>query len=315
MSREPLSMRPVVLLFALVILTPTALSIAAGVVLLAMWKEPEDIVVGVLVLSFAAMIVVASILALVLLRRWNRLAKLQAEFVGNISHELRTPLAGIKLLVDDLRLGTVQGEKERARCLDAVAKETDRLTMLVDQLLTWRRVQSKPEFLSEPVPVPELLDGVRREAELVQRVLGQEGPCRVRVTVADACPMVLGDGHALGLAIGNLVHNALKYGPPDQPVELVARPHPTKHGKVVVEVLDRGPGIPDHEKKKVLLQFYRSPSVRGAAHRIPGTGLGLAIVDRIVEGLRGEFRLEDREGGGTAARLVLPAAVRVEEEA
>jgi two-component system, OmpR family, osmolarity sensor histidine kinase EnvZ len=105
---------------------------------------------------------------------------------------------------------------------------------------------------------------------------------------------------AIRRAIGNLIDNALRHAGSDRPVELALA---AQGRNVVVEVCDRGPGIPPAEAERLKLPFTRLETARTDAI---GTGLGLAIVDRIARGHGGTFDLLPREGGGLIARLTLP---------
>ena len=100
----------------------------------------------------------------------------------------------------------------------------------------------------------------------------------------------------LARAVGNLLDNAVKWSPPEAPVEITVR-----DGEVTVR--DHGPGIAQDDLPHVFDRFYRAPSARG----LPGSGLGLAIVKHVADEHRGTVRAERAEGGGTLLRLTLPA--------
>jgi len=97
----------------------------------------------------------------------------------------------------------------------------------------------------------------------------------------------------------NLVENCLKYSPANSPIEITAR---TEAAWLVLEVLDRGPGVPEHDLKRVFDKFYRIPVPEGAG----GTGLGLSICKGIVEAHGGRIRAENRDGGGLRMVIRLP---------
>jgi two-component system, OmpR family, sensor histidine kinase MprB len=115
------------------------------------------------------------------------------------------------------------------------------------------------------------------------------------VVDTDGAGTVEGRRSMLDRAVSNLVDNALKFSPTDQPVAITVR-----GGRV--EVADRGPGIPADDRARVFDRFYRSTSAR----TLPGSGLGLSIVAQIAELHGGTVALEPRDGGGTIARLELP---------
>ncbi len=130
------------------------------------------------------------------------------------------------------------------------------------------------------------------------RVEGAE----VRFERASELPSVLGDRESLMTAFRNLIHNAVKFGDAGELVEVLAR---REGEEVVVEVRDKGPGIPLRERKHIFEQFYRAP---GHARTKPGTGLGLAIVQRVMDGHRGRVGLESEVGVGSVFIVRLPVA-------
>jgi len=280
------------------VIIPAVLSISVGIVALALYREAFDIVVGVLILSFAATAATGGIVAYVFVRKSARLAEMQTDFIANVSHELRTPLAGIHLLVETLSLGRAEAPEQRQEVLSRLAAEVTRLEDLVARILNWRRLEAGVTFPATPQPVAELLD----EAVVsVATAAGVEHDTIV-TTVADDLPMVLGDREALLDAFRNLVHNAVKFGGDKGPVEVVAR---KDDGHVVVEVRDRGPGIPAPERKRIFDRFYRAPTDTPTRQ---GTGLGLAIVRRVIKGHRGRLHVEGEPGEGAIFVVRLPQA-------
>jgi len=121
--------------------------------------------------------------------------------------------------------------------------------------------------------------------------------------VAGSLPSVPLHRTAFSRLVANLVDNAMAYGAP--PVEVSTR---AAEGNVVLEVGDHGPGIPPHDVERLKQPFTRASAARSNAAGIAGAGLGLAIVDRIARLHGGTFDILQRDGGGTLARVTIPAA-------
>ncbi|MDY0061053.1 MAG: HAMP domain-containing sensor histidine kinase [Myxococcota bacterium] len=302
-TRSRFSMQGAVALLIGAVLVPTVLSISAGIVSLALWQDASDIVIGVLVISFAAMVVGGTIGTIVLLRKYQRLASLQADFMANISHELNTPLTSIRLFVETLRLGRAASEEEVRLCLDALATETERLSWQIERILKARRLEAGGEPLQRrPEPLAEIVD----EALASVSGLARSQSCQLDLQVEAPLPAVLGDRRALGEALGNIIHNAVKYGPVGGCAQIRLRPG--EGGKqVLVEVTDHGQGIPANERKRVFDRFFRGEATRRDAS-LQGTGLGLSIARQIVGAHAGRIELESAVGLGTRVTVFLPAA-------
>lgn len=280
-----------VLLGAVII--PAALSLTIGILALAFWEQPFDIVLGVLILTFAVTAMAGGILALAFLKRSARLAEMQADFVANVTHELRTPLAGIRLLVETLEKGRANTPDQLAIVVKRLGVEEQRLEDLIDRILHWRKLQ-----LGAPGPRSWLDTGavVREAVELAS------GGNVVVTKIDDDLPTLYGDHEGLIGAIRNLVENAIKFGGEDGPVEVRAF---SDGDHAVFEVSDQGPGIPPRERKKIFEPFYRIPAYR----HLRGTGLGLAIVRRVVLRHEAELEIDDHDGKGTIVRLKFPVAI------
>ena len=286
------------LLIGLVV-APALLSLAVGIVALALWRQAFDIVFGILVLCFAATAIAGGVTAIAFLRRSTRLAEMQTDFVANVSHELRTPLAGIRLLAETLELGRAEEPERRREVLELMLTDVARLEELVERLLRWRRLDAGKALLeAEPVRVEELV------AEVVEPyATPRDGSAmRLDVRLDPGLPQVVGDRAALGDALRNLVDNAVKFGGDRGPVEVSAR----REGReVVLEVRDQGPGIPRRERDQVFERFYR---VNLHPRSKQGLGLGLSIAQSVIRAHGGRIRVESEPGLGTAVSVRLPVA-------
>ncbi len=222
------------------------------------------------------------------------LERARGEFVAKVSHDLRTPVTVIKGYA--FTLARRGGDADTLRRLTAINREADRLTRLIDDLLTLSRAQAGAlNLVWHPTSAGELL------AEVAERVGGQAEDQRVDVAVECSDFAVDGDRGRLGQVLTNLVLNALRQAPPGSTVTLRAM---ADGDDAELHVCDRGPGI-DPDRIPGLLEPFAT------GDRTTGTGLGLAIVSEIVTAHGGAFTLEPRLGGGTIARIYLPgAAVR-----
>ncbi len=218
--------------------------------------------------------------------RRERLAHL-GQLAAIVAHEVRTPLATIRgfaqLLVERLA-----GDDERRRGpAEKIVAETDRLSRLAEDLLGYAR----------PAPLRSaLLDVSALARQCAERLAPTAAASRVRLLadVEGATPLYA-DADRLAQAIDNLVINAIQHSPPDETVLLrVAR----ARGGVVVEVADRGPGVPPEERDRIFEPFH--------TRRSGGTGLGLAIARRVADEHGGTLALDERRVEGALFRLTLP---------
>jgi two-component system sensor histidine kinase MprB len=211
----------------------------------------------------------------------------QRQLVADASHELRTPLTSIRANVELLERARDLPPGERAHILASVRGQLEDLTILVGDLVDLARPGGRavepPEDLRLDEVVQDAVARARRHAPATEFAL-----------VAEPC-MVSGSRARLARAVGNLLDNAVKWGPPGEPVEVAV------NGGVVV-VRDHGPGIADDDLPHVFDRFYRAPAARG----LPGSGLGLAIVKHVADAHGGTVVAEQAPGGGARLRLALP---------
>lgn len=228
-----------------------------------------------------------------LLERLADVVDLERRFTADAAHELRTPLAGLRLSAQ-VAARLPEGDL-RTQALGALVPGVDRMTRLVEQLLTLARVESDAAASSfGPVAVATLFEDVLAEFEPLRRESGVAVTC-----LSDPALMVLGNADMLAVAVGNLLNNARLHARAAGQIELGARLGPA--GQVELEVADDGPGIPEAEHAAVMRRFCRRQGTRAA-----GSGLGLAIVARIVELHAGQLSLGRSAAGGLLVKLSLP---------
>lgn len=223
---------------------------------------------------------------------------LRRETVANVSHELRTPITALQAQLENIVDGVTEADPETMR---AALSQTERLGNLVTYLLDLSRVEAGAVGLDiTDVPLASFLAEVAEGAALVATEKNLTFP--VEVTPADLT--VPADQERLHQIIANLLHNAVRHSPPDEPIRIQA----VRIGDVVrIDVVDRGPGIARDQRQRVFERFARgnTPSITGQSST-GGTGLGLAIVRWAANLHGGTVAVADTPSGCTM-RLQLPA--------
>lgn len=233
--------------------------------------------------------------------RQKELERLRSEFVSTVSHEFRTPLALIKgyiatLLRQDLALS----EETRQRFLRNVDEAADRLTRLIDELLTLSRIEAgRLELNLQPLDLKELVTGVldRLHLEAGHGQLVAQLPLQKLVVQADS--------DKIERVLLNLLSNAIKFSPEGGTVTVEVQPTEDPPG-VLVSVTDQGSGIPPEHLDHIFDKFYRAGDE--LVRKANGVGLGLYICKSIVEQHGGRIWVESTPGEGSTFRFTLPQA-------
>ena len=234
------------------------------------------------------------------LTRLKQLENTRQEFVANVSHELRTPLSLIKGFVETLRDGAKDDPELAARFLRTIEKHTDRLTYLIEDLLTVSQLESGQIVMNlHEVELREeaghVLDDLQARAVEKNVTLQNNLPAELRARA---------DADRLQQVLFNLVENAIKYGTAGGNV--VVSGLPNNNGKVEVWVKNDGPEIPPEAKERIFERFYRVDRAR--SRESGGTGLGLSIVKHIVQAHNGEVWVKSEPGSGATFFFTLPKA-------
>jgi signal transduction histidine kinase len=259
-----------------------------------------------LTISFGVLALLAVSMGLVVLAsyRAQRFAKLQMNFVTGISHELRTPLAVIASAAENIMDGVV-GEKQLVKYGNAIHKQAQQLTALVEQILHFAASQNGGERYQFRLLTPQEI--VHAAVESTRDLLDKEGFNLELATAADL-PSVRGDLFALSQCLQNLIVNAVKYSGASRWIGIVTKTAVDTNGRTEVQITvqDRGVGIPGGEVEHIFEPFYRTQAAREAqAH---GTGLGLTLARTIAEEMEGKLTVVTKLEQGSAFTVHLPAA-------
>ena len=221
------------------------------------------------------------------------------EFVANVSHELRTPLTNVRSYAETLRdaAGDIPQEMSDS-FLDIIITETDRMTHIVQDLLTLSRLDAgNTELTLSRFPFGDAIESVTRANALNAKQRSHE----LLYTAPDSLPLIVGDRSRLEQVMMNIIGNAIKYTPDGGHIHITAGATPET---VWMDVRDDGIGIPEKDRDRIFDRFYRVDKAR--SRESGGTGLGLSIAREIVQRHNGTIALVPHEGPGTTVRLTLP---------
>jgi PAS domain S-box-containing protein len=229
----------------------------------------------------------------------RRLDQVKSDFVATVSHELRTPLTSIYGFAETLlRADATFGEDDRASFVRYIATEAERLTRLVDGLLSVTRLEAGAVVLAlGPVDITELA------REIATAARGRSGKHKIKLTVPAQPVFALADQDRVSQVLINLVDNAIKYSPSGGEVKVQVR----GRGKLVeVRVSDQGIGISELDQQNLFRKFFRVDAAQRGGIR--GVGLGLFLVRGFVAAMGGRIWVESELGKGSTFVVELPAA-------
>jgi signal transduction histidine kinase len=232
--------------------------------------------------------------------RLQHMIEQQSDFVANASHELRTPLTTIKLRVEALLGGARHDAAIADRFLSEIESEVNRLSTLIDGLLTLSHVESRPDTLRmEKVDLSFLL------GEAVATFWPRAEATNVTLTlnVAPQVPAVKASAPQIRQVVDNLLDNALKYTSSGGIITVSCRP---MSEQVAVFVTDNGQGISTADLPYIFERFYRADKARSRSSGPGGSGLGLSIAHSIITAHNGQISVDSQEGKGTTVRFTLP---------
>jgi len=246
------------------------------------------------------LILVSGAVAAQSIGRQVKLNSLKNDFIATVTHELKTPLASMRVLVDTLLEGNYRDQQQVTEYLQLVAKENERLSRLIDNFLTFSRMErNKQAFQMRPVsPV-----SIARTAAQAAKTKLSRGNCLFETDIPDDLPEIRADHDAMVTVLVNLLDNAYKYSYDEKRIKLSVT---SENGLVCFRVTDNGLGIPRRALKKIFQRFYQVD--RSLSRRAEGCGLGLSIAQFIVDAHQGTITVESKPGQGSTFTVTLPAA-------
>jgi two-component system, OmpR family, sensor kinase len=216
-------------------------------------------------------------------------------FVADASHELRTPLAAVRAYAELFSRGAAQRPEDLERSMRGISGESERMTVLVEDLLLLARLDEGRPLEREPVR----LERVVEDAVETARTVDPDRPIGLTLEPAS----VVGDQARLRQVIDNLLSNVRAHTPAGAPVDVRVS---SSNGSAVVAVADSGPGLADGDAERVFRRFYRADESRSRASG--GVGLGLAIVAAVAEAHGGTVAATSEPGQGATFTVTLPLA-------
>ncbi|HEX3033250.1 MAG TPA: ATP-binding protein [Bacillota bacterium] len=232
----------------------------------------------------------------------RQLEQIRTDFVANVSHEMKTPLTSIKGFVETLLDGALEDEQLCRRFLGIISQESERLTRLIEDLLSLAKIEAPKFEVARQATDFTLV--VNKVLEIIKPIAHSKD-ISLHLQTAPDLPRVIIQEDLLGQILLNLIDNAVKYSPAHGRVEIYAR----LEDKVLVEVKDTGMGIPQDAQLRIFERFYRVDKAR--SREIGGTGLGLSIVKHILDRYSQTITVRSDLGKGSSFIFTLePEPVR-----
>lgn len=229
----------------------------------------------------------------------KRLEDVRKDFVANVSHELKTPVTSIKGFIETLLDGAMNNPKDCRRFLEIIARQTNRLESIIDDLLTLSQVEQygqQDAITIQPTPILPLL---KNAASLCQKK-ADEKQIPIEIDCDEELIAPVNDS-LLEQAVVNLIDNAVKYSDNQSPVQVMAR---IENNQLLISVKDYGCGIAKEHLSRIFERFYRIDKAR--SRKLGGTGLGLSIVKHIANYHKGTVLVESRLGEGSCFTIQIP---------
>ncbi|CAN5127099.1 ATP-binding protein [soil metagenome] len=230
-----------------------------------------------------------------------RLDAVRRDFVANISHELKTPIGAVSLLAEALQAASDEPDQVK-RFAKRLTKESERLARITQEIIELSRLQA-----ADALAKPEIVEIDRVVAAAVdQNHVAADSHKIALVSGGRSNAVVWGDEALLGVAVHNLISNAIQYSPKGSRVGIGVS---NSDGVVEIAVTDQGIGIPDDDLDRVFERFYRIDQAR--SRHTGGSGLGLSIVKHVVQNHGGDIRVWSQPGRGSTFTIRLPEASQV----
>lgn len=235
--------------------------------------------------------------------RIRRLENVRREFVANVAHELRTPVTSIKGFVETLLDGALRNPKDAERFFAIIARQTDRLNAIIEDLLSLSRIEQEAENAEIVFKEDRLIDVLQAAIQLCEskakaKKIKVDMECGEEISARINPPL-------LEQAIVNLIDNAINYSNRGSAISVEAA---RRNNEIVISVRDQGCGIGKEYLPRIFERFYRVDKAR--SRKLGGTGLGLAIVKHITQAHGGNVTVESTPGKGSTFQIHLPQTTR-----
>lgn len=223
---------------------------------------------------------------------------IRRDFISNVSHELRTPLASVKALTETLQDGALEDPQAAQRFLNQIETEVDSMSLMVAELLELSRIESgRVPLEMQSVSVADIIEPVAERLSLQ----AQRSGLTLETDYAQDLPAITADAARLQQVLVNLLHNAIKFTPPDGVIKVSAAPE----GEFMrFAVTDTGQGIAEDQVGRIFERFYKADKSRTSS----GTGLGLAIARHMVELHGGRIGVTSAIDKGSTFHFTIPLA-------
>lgn len=233
--------------------------------------------------------------------RMRRLENVRREFVANVTHELRTPVTSVKGFVETLLDGALSDPENAKHFLSIIARQTDRLNAIIDDLLSLSRIEQETEDEEIVLKEDRIVDVLQAaiqvcEAKAAAKKITIDLECEEGVLARINPPL-------LEQAVVNLIDNAIKYSDRKGAIHVGAA---RRDAEIIISVRDHGCGITKEHLPRLFERFYRVDKAR--SRKLGGTGLGLAIVKHIAQAHAGNVTVESTPGKGSNFQIHLPAS-------
>ncbi|SNX52775.1 two-component system histidine kinase PnpS [Thermoanaerobacterium sp. RBIITD] len=228
----------------------------------------------------------------------RKLEKIRSDFVANVSHELRTPLTSIRGFVETLREGAIDNVQARDKFLEIIEFETERLTRLINDILTLSEIENLKEgFATENIIIDKEIEEI---FYIMEKSANDKKIKLIKDLNCDGLKINTNRDRLRQMII-NLIDNGIKYTQEGGYVKVSTI---DSYDEIIITVEDSGIGISKENIPRLFERFYRID--KGRSRKLGGTGLGLAIVKHIVESMKGNITVESEVGRGTKFTINLP---------
>ncbi len=243
------------------------------------------------------LIIFTGITAIQVVGKQMKLNRLKNDFIATVTHELKTPLASMRVLVDTLLEGNYNDQQTASEYLQLISKENLRLSRLIDNFLTFSRMERNKQAFDFAKTSPAEI--AKSAAEAVKTKFNSKN-CKFIVTIADNLASIMADKDAMVTVLVNLLDNAYKYSYNDKHIELSVS---SQDSYICFSVKDNGIGMTRRQIKRVFDRFYQADS--SLSRQAEGTGLGLSIVKFIVDAHKGKIEVESKLTKGSEFKIIL----------